>query len=58
MRPQPFRARFVPRNPQIKSVFEWEAAAAVSRLSKYDGETRVPLQDFFARKTVYDENKH
>lgn len=58
MRPQPFRARFVPRNARIKNIFEKEAAEAAIRLSKYDGETRVRLHDFFGRKTVYDDNKH
>ena len=47
MRPEPFRARFIPRNETIKNVFEKEAMEAEARLSRWEGETKVKVEDFF-----------
>jgi len=47
MRPQPFRARFIPRSQKIKEVFEKEAMEAEARLSRWDGETKIKVEDFF-----------
>jgi len=47
MRPQPFRARFVPRSSKRLEVLRREAELAEERLGKYDGETKVRLEDFF-----------
>jgi hypothetical protein len=57
MRPQPFRARFIPRNDHVRNTFEKGAREAANRLIKYDGETNVRLQDFFTAKSVYNKNK-
>jgi hypothetical protein len=57
MRPQPFRARFIPRNDQVRNNFEKGAMEAANRLRKYDGETKVRLQDFFTAKSVYNKHK-
>ena len=48
MRPRPFRARFIPRNEAIRKAFEREAEEAKSRLSKWDGETKVDVRDYFS----------
>jgi hypothetical protein len=55
MRPQPFRARFIPRSQKIKAVFEQAAMEAIERLRVYDGETKVYLMDFFANDEVYSK---
>lgn len=47
MRPEPFRARFIPRNETIKKIFEREATEAELRLSRWNGETKIRVQDFF-----------
>jgi len=47
MRPQPFRARFVPRSSKRLEILRREAELAEERLAKYDGETKVRLEDFF-----------
>jgi hypothetical protein len=47
MRPQPFRARFIPSNETIKKVVEKEAMEAEARLSRWEGETKVKVEDFF-----------
>jgi len=47
MRPQPFRARFIPRNQQIRKTMEREATEARERLRKWDGETKLNVNDFF-----------
>lgn len=46
-RPQPFAARFIPRNEQILKTLEKEAEEARLRLAKWDGTTHVKIQDFF-----------
>lgn len=48
MRPQPFRARFIPRNEQIRKTMEREATEARERLRKWDGETKLNVKDFFS----------
>jgi hypothetical protein len=47
MRPQPFRARFIPRNETIKKVLETEAMEAEARLSHWQGETKIKVDDYF-----------
>lgn len=47
MRPQPFRARFIPRNERVLKALEREAAEAKDRLRRWDGETKVNIKDFF-----------
>jgi len=47
MRPRPFRARFIPRNEQIRKTLEREASVARERLRKWDGETKLDIKDFF-----------
>jgi hypothetical protein len=48
MRPQPFRARFIPRNESIRKALDTEAEEARGRLSKWDGQTKVNVMDFFS----------
>ena len=50
MRPQPFRARFLPRNERVLRALEREAAEAKDRLKRWDGETKVNIKDFFPAK--------
>lgn len=40
MRPEPFKAQFVPRTEEIRHIIEAEAEQAAQRLSVYDGETK------------------
>ena len=44
-RPQPFKARFVPRTPEIRDLILKEAENARVELAKYDGETKVRLPE-------------
>jgi hypothetical protein len=53
MRPTPFRARFIPRSKAVLKTMEKEAQEAAKRLSEYDGETKIKLQDFFHKGDVY-----
>ena len=47
-RPQPFKARFEPRSENIrKPIFE-EADVATERLRKWEGETKVTVEQFLA----------
>ncbi|KAH7092442.1 cytochrome P450 [Paraphoma chrysanthemicola] len=45
MRPEPFRARFIPRSDKIRKLLLDEAAEAREALRVYDGETRVSMED-------------
>jgi len=47
MRPQPFQARFIPRNERVLKALEREAMEAKDRLRRWDGETKVNIKDFF-----------
>lgn len=47
MRPQPFRARFIPRSEEILKTLQREAREAEERLSKWNGTTKVDVKDFF-----------
>jgi hypothetical protein len=47
MRPQPFRARFIPRSEEIRRTLEREAKEASERLHKWDGETKLDVRDYF-----------
>lgn len=49
MRPEPFKARFIPRSERIVELIRSEAKTAQEELSVYDGETKVPPID--RRKT-------
>jgi len=53
MRPLPFRARFIPRTKAIQKIFEDEAIEARKRLSKYDGDTKVLMENYFNSKVNY-----
>ncbi|KAK4495582.1 hypothetical protein PRZ48_012850 [Zasmidium cellare] len=44
-RPEPFEARFIPRSAEIEKMILDEAEAARERLRRYDGETKVKLDD-------------
>jgi transposase len=52
MRPQPFRARFIPRNEKILKTMQQSARDAEERLGKYDGETKIFVQDFFKNSHI------
>lgn len=45
MRPEPFKARFIPRSENITNLVLEEAAYAREDLRKYDGETTVSMED-------------
>jgi cytochrome P450 len=45
MRPEPFKARFTPRNEKIHRLVMEEASVAREALRKYDGETRLTMED-------------
>jgi len=45
MRPEPFKARFLPRSARIHRLVMEEAAVAREALRKYDGETRLTMED-------------
>ncbi|KAH7389013.1 cytochrome P450 [Cadophora sp. MPI-SDFR-AT-0126] len=47
-RPQPFKARFEPRSESIRKLVFEEADAANERLRKWDGETKVTVEQFLA----------
>lgn len=44
MRPEPFKARFIPRTEQHKEIILNEAAQAREHLKQYDGETAISLE--------------
>ncbi|OAG34303.1 hypothetical protein AYO21_11550 [Fonsecaea monophora] len=44
MRPEPFKARFIPRSKAIEGIIRAEAARARKELSAYDGETHLRLE--------------
>ncbi|KAH9900103.1 cytochrome P450 [Xylariomycetidae sp. FL2044] len=43
MRPEPFKARFIPRTPQIEQMILEEAKVAREELRIYDGDTKISL---------------
>ncbi|KAH8706086.1 cytochrome P450 [Phaeosphaeriaceae sp. PMI808] len=45
MRPEAFKARFIPRSDSIKGIVLEEAARAREALRQYDGETKVTMED-------------
>ena len=45
MRPEPFRTRFIPRSEKIHRLLMEEAVVARDALRKYDGETRLTMED-------------
>ena len=46
-RPKPFKARFIPRGEKTRFILEEEALAARGNLRKFDGETKLRLEQFF-----------
>ncbi|KAL2402864.1 Cytochrome P450 monooxygenase [Exophiala dermatitidis] len=44
-RPEPFKARFIPRTKGIEDIIRREAARAQKELSVYDGETKLTLEN-------------
>ncbi|KAH9217702.1 cytochrome P450 [Leptodontidium sp. 2 PMI_412] len=47
-RPQPFKARLEPRSLGIRKLIKEEADAATERLRKWEGETKVTVEQFLA----------
>ncbi|OQU96502.1 hypothetical protein CLAIMM_02577 [Cladophialophora immunda] len=45
MRPEPFKARFIPRSKGIESIIRSEATRARKELCAYDGETRLTMEN-------------
>jgi hypothetical protein len=45
MRPEPFKARFIPRTERIHKLLIEEASVAREALRKYDGETSLTMED-------------
>ena len=45
MRPEPFKARFIPRSQGIENILRQEATRARKELCAYDGETRLTLEN-------------
>ncbi|EXJ63763.1 hypothetical protein A1O7_00098 [Cladophialophora yegresii CBS 114405] len=45
MRPEPFKARFIPRTKGIEQILRQEAARARKELCAYDGETRLTMEN-------------
>lgn len=46
MRPEPFKARFTPRTPELANIIKEDAKAARNALSIYDGESKLTLTNF------------
>ncbi len=44
MRPEPFKARFIPRSERRREIVLKEAEAARHFLAQFDGETRVQME--------------
>ncbi|KAL1882471.1 hypothetical protein Plec18167_002887 [Paecilomyces lecythidis] len=47
MRPNPFKCRITPRNPEIRATIEREGQQALSDLSPYEGETKYRMSQFY-----------
>jgi len=47
MRPQPFKARFIPRSQTRLELLLKEAEEADQRLQRFTGETKIRLEDYF-----------
>ncbi len=45
MRPEPFKARFTPRSADIAEIISREAAEAREELRRYDGQSRLTMED-------------
>lgn len=45
MRPEPFKARFIPRSEEIKRVLLDDARIARESLRQYDGETKLTVEN-------------
>jgi hypothetical protein len=45
MRPEPFKARFIPRSEGIRRLIIEEAETAREALRPFDGETKVRMED-------------
>ena len=45
MRPEPFKARFIPRTKRIEDILRQEASRAREELRAYDGETKLRLEN-------------
>lgn len=46
MRPEPFKARFIPRSESIAGILRAEADKARAELSIYDGESELTLLNY------------
>lgn len=45
MRPEPFKARFIPRHSRVPDIIDEAARIARENLSIYDGETKLTLSN-------------
>ena len=45
MRPEPFKARFIPRSKEIAQIIPDEASRARKELCVFDGETRLTMEN-------------
>jgi hypothetical protein len=45
MRPEPFKARFIPRSKGIAGIIQSEATRARKELCSFDGETRLTMEN-------------
>lgn len=45
MRPEPFKARFIPRTKGVEQILRQEATRARKELCAYDGETRLTMEN-------------
>jgi hypothetical protein len=49
MRPQPFKARFTPRNEEIRQTIIREGEQALADLAQYEGETKYRMSTFYTK---------
>ncbi|KAK5277026.1 hypothetical protein LTR40_010890, partial [Exophiala xenobiotica] len=45
MRPEPFKARFIPRSKEVEQILRDEATRARRELTVFDGETRLTMEN-------------
>ncbi len=45
MRPEPFKARFIPRSKEVERMIRDEATRARRELTVFDGETRLTMEN-------------
>jgi hypothetical protein len=45
MRPEPFKARFIPRSKETEQIIRDEASRSRKKLCVFDGETRLTMEN-------------